>query len=81
MSDHPDRRDAALRAFAVFWPEALKRAREVGLAKAGLDLRTATDLARQVFLAGFYDGGTWTLQELQREMTNTEAATAAGRRE
>ena len=67
--------DAALGAFARFWPLALKNAREIGLTKSGLDLRTATDLARSVWLAAFHEGGSAALDALREEFA--EAAQGA----
>ena len=49
-------KDAALVGFAAFWPEALANAEKIGLKHSGLDIRHATELARQVYLCAFYDG-------------------------
>lgn len=49
----------ALLGFAKFWPEALKRANEIGLTRSGFDLRVATELARNVYIAAFYDGAVY----------------------
>ena len=64
--------EAALRAFAKFWPEALKRSREIGLDKAGVDLRLATDLARSVWLAGWYEGSIAALDALKAAVVAEE---------
>lgn len=64
--------EVALAAFAKFWPEALKRARELGLTKSGLDLRTATDLARNVWLAAWYEGGAAAFKAVREEFARED---------
>ena len=41
--------------------------------KPGLDMRTATDLARNVWLAAYYEGGAAVLKELRREFEARDA--------
>ncbi len=63
----------ALMGFAKFWPEALKRADEVGLTRSGFDMRVATELARNVYIAAFYDGAVYGSQKLKDALLSAKS--------